>query len=49
MINCVFKLSSPLGLTLPLTNKDLVNTTGTSRETANRVIHKLHDAMMFPL
>lgn len=43
IINCLFKLSSPLGLTLPLTNKDLANMTGTSRETASRVIHKLQD------
>jgi CRP-like cAMP-binding protein len=44
IINLLFNLSSRLGRTLPLTNKDLADMTGTSRETACRVIHKLQDA-----
>lgn len=44
IINLLLELSSRMGLTLPLTNKDLADMTGTSRETACRVILKLQDS-----
>lgn len=41
IINILFMVSRRLGLTLPLTNKDIADMSGTSRETAARIISKL--------
>lgn len=44
VINTLCMISHRLGPTLPLTNKDLAEMTGTSRESAARAISKLQDS-----